>query len=101
MTNSPTFEALGPTVPEPFHAVAPHSYLRLQLPVLGGHRKSLGKVNALEHDPATGQLTALVVQHGLLRHRRTRVPADRVKWVNRNSVVLGYTRSAFKRLPAV
>jgi sporulation protein YlmC with PRC-barrel domain len=78
----------------------PHDYLRLQLPVRGGQGRSLGRINALKHDPDTGRLTALVVQHGLLRQRRTRVPAHQVKWVNQDSVVLGYTRSAFRRLPA-
>lgn len=101
MTSSATVEAGGPTAPETFHSVDPHSYLRLKLPVRGGQGKSLGKVAALEHDPVTGQLTAIIVEHGLLRHQRTQVPVLQVKWVNQNSVILNYTQSAFKRLPSV
>lgn len=88
----------GPAT-QPLHDMDPHTYLRLQLPVLGGRGKPLGKLDALERDPDTGQLTALVVQHGMFRKRRTQVPANRVKWVNQDSVILNFTRPAFKRLP--
>lgn len=101
MTISRTFEALGSSVPAPFHTMDPHSYLRLKLPVLSGQGELLGKVDALEHDPATGQLTAIVVRHGLLWRRRTRISAERVKWVNQDSLIVDYSQSAFQRLPVV
>lgn len=79
----------------------PHAHLRPRLRVIGGQGKRLGAIDALERDPATGQLTALVVQHGLLRKQFTRVPASRVKWVNQDSVILELSRSGFKQLPTV
>jgi sporulation protein YlmC with PRC-barrel domain len=67
--------------------------------VLGTHGKLLGKVETLEHDAATGQLATLVVRHGWLNNKRTVVSANRVKWVNADSVILDLTPSAFRQLP--
>jgi sporulation protein YlmC with PRC-barrel domain len=75
------------------------AHLQPHMRVLGTHGKLLGKVETLEHDAATGQLTTLVIRHGLLNNKRTAVPASRVKWVNVNSVILDLTPTAFKLLP--
>jgi sporulation protein YlmC with PRC-barrel domain len=76
-----------------------NAHLQLQMRVLGAHGKALGKVETLEHDAATGQLSMLVIRHGWLNNKRTAVPASRVKWVNADSVILDLTTSAFKQLP--
>jgi hypothetical protein len=81
--------------------VDPKSQLRPQMRVVGGQGKSLGKVDAVERDPQTGHLIAVIVRHGLFRPSNTRVLADRVKWVNEDSVVLQYGRGDFGRLPTV
>ena len=85
--------------PSPHAGIDPNAYLRLQLRVVGEQGKTLGKVEALDHDPATGQLTGILVRHGLLGRSYTQVPAGKVKWVNQDSVVLQFTRSKFKKLP--
>jgi hypothetical protein len=79
--------------------IDPHSYLRLQMRVIGGQRLTLGTVEALDRDAATGRLMALTVRHGLFRNKHTSVPVKQVKWVNQNSVVLQVSRAAFKQLP--
>lgn len=83
----------------PADPVDPHAYLCLRMRVIGGQSKSLGTVETLDRDTATGSLKALTVRHGLLRRTITSVPADRVKWVNQDSVVLDFTRARFKALP--
>jgi sporulation protein YlmC with PRC-barrel domain len=76
-----------------------NAHLQSNMRVLGTHGKVLGKVETLEHDAATGQLATLVVRHGWLNNKRTVVSANRVKWVNADSVILDLTPSAFRQLP--
>jgi sporulation protein YlmC with PRC-barrel domain len=83
----------------PVDPVDPHAYLSLRMRVIGGQSKSLGTVETLERDSGTGRLKALTVRHGLLRRTLTSIPADRVKWVNQDSVVLDYSSARFKALP--
>lgn len=84
---------------QPVDQIDPHAFLRLQMRVVGGQSKTLGKVVTLERESSTGQLTALIVRHGLLGNKLTSVPREHVKWVNRDSVVLQLSRTAFRRLP--
>ena len=81
------------------HSVDPKSYLRVQMRVVGQQGKALGKVDTLVHDSNTGMISAIVVRHGLLRRDQTLIPAEQVKQVNQDSVVLRYSPSAFKKLP--
>lgn len=81
------------------HTVDPKSYLRTQMRVVGEQGKALGKVDTLVHDSNTGMISAIVVRHGLLRRNQTLIPAEQVKQVNRDSVVLRYSPTAFKKLP--
>ncbi|MGH9173630.1 MAG: PRC-barrel domain-containing protein [Vicinamibacterales bacterium] len=81
------------------HQVDPRSYLRPELRVIGEQGKALGKVDTLVHDSSTGTVSAIVVRHGLLRRDQTIVPADQVKHVNHDSVILRYSATAFKKLP--
>jgi uncharacterized protein YrrD len=81
------------------HSVDPKSYLRTQMRVVGQQGKALGKVDTLVHDSNTGLISAIVVRHGLLRRNQTLIPAEQVKQVNQDSVVLRYSPTAFKKLP--
>ncbi len=83
------------------HSIDPKSYLRTQMRVIGEQGKALGKVETLVHDSNTGLVSAIVVRHGLLRRDQTLIPADHVKQVNQDSVVLRYTPAAFKKLPKI
>lgn len=79
----------------------PHGYLHPEMRVIGEGGKALGKVKALERDSESGRLTALDIRHGLLGRKVTRVEADRVKWINPDSVVLTLSQAAFEHLPLV
>lgn len=81
------------------HMIDPKSQLHAQMRAIGEQGKPLGKVETLVHDSNTGAISAIVIRHGLLRRNQTLVPADQVKQVNRDSVVLRYSQSAFKQLP--
>jgi sporulation protein YlmC with PRC-barrel domain len=81
------------------HAIDPKSQLHTQMRVIGEQGKPLGKVETLVHDSATGAISAIVIRHGILRRNQTLVPADQVKQVNQDSVVLRYSKSTFKQLP--
>lgn len=95
----PEHQFVQPT--HPFDQIDPQAFLRLHMRVVGGQSKTLGKVVTLERESSTGQLTAIIVRHGLLGNKRTFVPREHVKWVNRDSVVLQLSRTAFRRLPQV
>jgi len=79
----------------------PQSNLRLHMRAIGAQSKVLGKVDTLVRDVVTGHLSALTIRHGLWGDKVTSIPANRVKWVNPNSVVLDFSRAAFQRIPAV
>ena len=81
------------------HTIDPKSQLHTQMRVIGEQGKPLGKVETLVHDSTTGAISAIVIRHGLLRRNQTLIPAEQVKQVNQDSVVLRYSQSAFKRLP--
>jgi sporulation protein YlmC with PRC-barrel domain len=86
---------------QPMAAIDPNAHLRVQMRALGTQGKSLGKVETLDRNATTGQLTALVIRHGLFGNKLTTVPASRVKWVNSDSVILDLTPSAFKKLAQI
>jgi hypothetical protein len=99
MTNDATPSPTPPAgVPRPTRDVDPQSQLRPGLRVRGEQNRALGTVAALTHD-ASGQLTALTVRHGLIRRSQTVVPAQRVKQVNADSVMLECNLAQFKRFP--
>lgn len=81
------------------HTIDPKAQLHARMRVIGEQGKALGKVETLVHDSNTGALSAIVVRHGLLRRNQTLVPAEQVKQVNQDSVVLRYNQATFKRLP--
>jgi uncharacterized protein YrrD len=78
--------------------VDPHSRLHVDMRVIGDQGKTLGKVESLSYDETTGKLYALTVEHGMLRHKVTPVPARLVREVNENAVLLDMNADAFKRL---
>jgi sporulation protein YlmC with PRC-barrel domain len=94
-TNQPQDDTLAQSPDE----VDSQAHVHVRMRVLGAHGKRIGVVDMLDRDTETGQLSALVVRHGILRNKRTSVPASRVKWVNSDSVILDLTPVAFNRLP--
>ena len=79
--------------------IDPQAHLHLRMRVLGTYGKLLGKIDVLDRDATTGHLSALVIRHGIFKNKLTSVPANRVKWVNSDSVILDLTPLAFTTLP--
>lgn len=100
MTSEPLPTQSGSVRQQPERIIDPHGFLRSGMRVSGGQGKAIGKISALEHD-ATEHVVALVVQHGLIRRNRTRIPVTEVKQVNQDSVVLKLTRAQFQKLPTM
>lgn len=86
-------------IAQPSDQIDPKAFLHPHMRVLGVQGKLLGKIETLDRDTTTGQLSALVVRHGLFKNKLTSVPAGRVKWVNADSVILDLSPSAFKKFP--
>lgn len=79
--------------------IDPKAHLRPRMQVLGTQGKRLGKVETLDRVATTGELSALVIRHGMFGNKLTSIPASRVKWVNSDSVILDLSPSTFKNLP--
>ncbi len=92
-------QTLNPTPNQPMNKIDPNAHLRPQMRVLGAQGKQLGKIESIDQDASSGQLSSLVIRHGLFNSRLTTVPGARVKWVNSDSVILDLSPAAFKRLP--
>jgi sporulation protein YlmC with PRC-barrel domain len=99
MGHESTDQPPSPTLALAPDQIDPQAHLHLRMRVLGTHGKSIGKVETFDRDTATGQLSTLVIRHGLFSNKLTSVPVTRVKWVNADSVILDFTPSAFKKLP--
>ncbi len=99
MAHEITDQPQSPTLDQSPDEIDPKSLLRLKMRALGTQGKSLGKVETFDRDAATGQLSALVIRHGMFNNKLTSVPATRVKWVNPDSVIIDLTPTAFKKLP--
>jgi sporulation protein YlmC with PRC-barrel domain len=69
--------------------------------VFGELGAALGRLEAIERNAATGRVTSLTVRHGLFGRKHTRVPANRVKQVNKQSVQIEFSPDDFYRLPLV
>ena len=72
--------------------------LQLEQWVLGEHGKSLGTLDELRRDPATGHVSGIIVRREIVSQRRL-VPVNLVTAVTPRSVQIQMTRVAFKRLP--
>ncbi len=99
MAHEITDQVVSPKFDQSSDAIDPKSQLHLKMRALGFRGKSLGKVETFERDGATGQLSALVIRHGMFGNKLTSVAATRVKWVNTDSVILDLSPAAFKKLP--
>ncbi len=93
-----TNQVVSPMLDQPTDEIDPKSQLRPKMRALGTQGKSLGKVETIDHDVATGQLSALVIRHGLFSNKLTSIPSTLVKWVNSDSVILDLSPTAFKKL---
>jgi hypothetical protein len=73
--------------------------LEVRMPVhaLLGHR--LGTVAAIHRDALTGRVTGIIVRHGLLGHKYTRIPMTELSRSSGGTVVLVHSTAAFGRLP--
>jgi hypothetical protein len=79
------------------HNVDPQSYLRPQMKATGSNNRTLGTLSSIERHADSGEVTAIIVQHGLLRRKNTRVTAKRVKNVNQDSVRLDFSAKSFRQ----
>ncbi len=99
MAEEMTEQMLSSTPNQPMNKIDPNAHLRPQMRVLGAQGKQLGKIEAIDQDINSGQLSSLVIRHGMFNNKLTTVPGTRVKWVNSDSVILDLSPAAFKRLP--
>lgn len=68
--------------------------------VKGSNGRKLGTVDQVIVDPS-GDLTAFTVQHGLFGRKHKRIPADLVRQVEDDAVVLSISATEFNMLPDV
>jgi hypothetical protein len=78
-----------------------HHDLRPKMRVLGKQGVSLGRIDSIELDSSSGRPTVLLIRHGLLGRKRTRVPANRITNVSEHFVSLAFSDDDFNRLPLV
>jgi hypothetical protein len=72
--------------------------LQLEMWVIGEHGKSLGTIDEIQRDPASGHVSGIIVRRGITRRRRL-VPVSLVTAVTPGSVQIEMGRAAFKLLP--
>jgi sporulation protein YlmC with PRC-barrel domain len=60
-----------------------------------GHK--VGTVQAMDTDPSTGNLTDIVVRHGLLAHHDASIPCSQVAEIEADQVKLAMTRGEFEK----
>ncbi len=99
MAHEMTEPTPDPTSDQPMNKIDPNAHLRPQMRVLGAQGKQLGKIETIDQDPSSRQLSSLVIRHGLFNNKLTTVAGARVKWVNSDSVILDLSAAAFKKLP--
>lgn len=66
--------------------------LRIGMDVIDAEENKLGTLTEMSDDPTTRRLAHLVVEHGLLRKKHKRLPADTVSRVDGDNVILGITK---------
>lgn len=86
------------TLSTPNDTIERNDRLRPEMWVLGEHGKSLGTLDELQRDPATGLVSGIIVRREIVSQRR-RVPVRLVTAVTDRSVQIQMTRAAFKLLP--
>lgn len=67
--------------------------------VVDADGSKLGTLDELIQDTSTSRVMQIVVEHGLLRKKHKRVPADTVRAVDNGDVVLGITKVEWDFLP--
>jgi hypothetical protein len=72
--------------------------LQVEMWVLGEHGKSIGTIDSLERDEATGHVNGIIVRREIVSQRRL-VPVSLVTAVTPRSVQIQMSRAAFKLLP--
>lgn len=88
------------TLSTPNDTIERNDRLQVEMWVLGEHDKSIGTIDELQRDPATGHVSGIIVRRELVSQRR-RVPVSLVTAVTPRSVQIQMTRAAFKLLPQV
>ena len=67
--------------------------LRTDMEVVDVDQHKLGKLTEMTDDPTTRRLSHIVIEHGMLRKKHKRVPADTIARVDGDNVVLGLTKT--------
>ncbi len=67
--------------------------------VVDAEGSKLGTLTEVVHDVATARIMQVVVQHGLLRKKHKRLPADTINTVSGDEVTLGITKTEWDFLP--
>lgn len=71
----------------------PYFDLHEDMEVVDAEGDKLGKLSEMSTDPTTHRLSHIVVEHGLLRKKHKRIPADTISRVDGDDVVLGITKT--------
>lgn len=67
--------------------------------VVDAEDSKLGTVTEIVNDAATARIMQVVVEHGLLRKKHKRIPADTINAVGSDEVTLGITKTEWDFLP--
>lgn len=67
--------------------------LHTDMEVLDADQHKLGRLTEMSDDPTTRRLSHIVVEHGMLRKKHKRIPADTIARVDGDNVVLGLTKT--------
>jgi len=91
-------ESIGPGLTPPENATDRNDRLEAEMWVLGEHGKSIGTIDSLERDEATGQVSGIIVRREIVSQRRL-VPVSLVTAVTGRSVQIQMSRAVFRLLP--
>lgn len=67
--------------------------LHADMEVLDAEENKLGTLSEMSDDPTTRRLSHIVVEHGMLRKKHKRIPADTISRVDGDTVILGLTKT--------
>lgn len=70
----------------------PQFDLRADMEVVDVDDSKLGKITEMSSDPTTHRLAHILVEHGLLRKKHKRIPADTIKGVHDDTVTLAISK---------
>ncbi len=98
MNTEQASQLIGLGLKSPEETTERNDRLQPEMWVLGEHDKSLGTLDELQRDPATGHVSGFIVRREIVSQRR-QIPVSLVTAVTPRSVQIQMSRADFKMLP--